>query len=56
MKEDNFKRKAPPVGQYNPKFNAVESRTGRLTYVWKNEKFKNLAIERKVKLYKNKPV
>jgi hypothetical protein len=38
MKEDQFSRNAPPVGQYNPRFESVEQRMGRLTYFWKKEK------------------
>lgn len=59
MKEDLQKRKAPPVGQYNPKFETIKNRDGKLTYHWKPEEHSKVAKQRKHKLkvmYNRRPV
>jgi hypothetical protein len=50
MKEDFSKRKAPPVGQYNPKIEAIKGRSGKLTYLWMEREHSKVARERKHKL------
>jgi len=49
-KESLHKRKAPPVGQYNPKIDVTKSRIDRLTYLWKESKISKKAKSRKNKL------
>lgn len=59
MKEDMSRRKAPPVGQYNPKIEPIKNRDGKLTYYWKPEDHSKVAKQRKHKLkvmYNRRPV